>query len=143
LCSVVGDLPVGPPVGPDKGCFLSSLPCMSELHPSSPPPPSWPGYGPPFSHWQSCSHPILTLFPIVPAKVSPCLTSFHISNQFLAHGLLIALMKEVASTSEMVVNFYQTTWHSIPPKTVIFNSPPCKPEISPFFYHFTDFLWNE
>jgi hypothetical protein len=26
------------------------------------------------------------------------------------HGLLIALMMEAASTSETMVNFYQTTW---------------------------------
>jgi hypothetical protein len=30
------------------------------------------------------------------------------------YGLLIALMMEVRSTSETLVNFYQTTWHYNP-----------------------------
>jgi hypothetical protein len=39
--------------------------------------------------------------------------------QFLAYGLLIALMMETGSTSETSVNFYQTTRRNIP-KTIIF-----------------------
>jgi hypothetical protein len=36
-----------------------------------------------------------------------------ISNQFLARGLLITLMMEAVSTSETLVNFYQTTLRNI------------------------------
>jgi hypothetical protein len=59
-------------------------------------------------------HPILIPFPIGPAKVLPCPAGFHISNRFLARGLLIALMMEAASTSETSVNFYQTTRRNNP-----------------------------
>jgi hypothetical protein len=61
-----------------------------------------------------CCHPILTLFSAGPAKVLPWRTGFHISNQFLALSLLITLMMEAASTSEMSVNSYQITRRSIP-----------------------------
>jgi hypothetical protein len=67
----------------------------------------------PFSHWLPCSHLILTLFPISPAKVLPCPSSSHISNKFLSHSLIIALMMAV-STSETLVNFYQTVWPNFP-----------------------------
>jgi hypothetical protein len=59
-------------------------------------------------------HPIFTLFPTDPTKVLPCPAGSHISNQFLVHGLLIALMMEAASNSETSVNFYQTIWCNIP-----------------------------
>jgi hypothetical protein len=44
----------------------------------------------------------------------PWLTGSYISNQFHAHGLLIALMMKAARTSETMVNFHQTTWHNNP-----------------------------
>jgi hypothetical protein len=46
--------------------------------------------------------PFLILFPIGPA-------GSHISNRFLACGLLIALMMEAESTSETSVNLYENT----------------------------------
>jgi hypothetical protein len=47
-----------------------------------------------------------------------------ISNRFHAHGLLIDLMMEAARTSEMLVNFYQTTWR-YNPEEAIFVIPQC------------------
>jgi hypothetical protein len=47
-------------------------------------------------------------------KVLPCQTCSHISNRFLARGLLIALMVVAASTSETQLNFYQITRRSNP-----------------------------
>jgi hypothetical protein len=44
----------------------------------------------------------------------PCPTGFHILNQVLARGLLIAMMMEAVSTSETSVNFYQATRRNIP-----------------------------
>jgi hypothetical protein len=35
-------------------------------------------------------------------------------SEVLAASMIIALMMEAAGTSEMSVNFYQTTWHSNP-----------------------------
>jgi hypothetical protein len=61
---------------------------------------------------------LLGCFPTGPAKVLPCHTGSHISNQFLARGLLIALMMEAASTSETPVNFYQTAWRNIQEQSV-------------------------
>jgi hypothetical protein len=89
---------------------------MSKLYLS---PCLWPGCGPPFSHWLSCSHPILTLFPTGLAKVLLCPPGSHISNQFLARRLLIALMMKAASTSETSINFHQIPGTTTQ-KTVIF-----------------------
>jgi hypothetical protein len=47
-------------------------------------------------------------------KVLPWLTGSYISNQFHVHGLLFTLLTEAAKTSEMLVNFYQTTQHYNP-----------------------------
>jgi hypothetical protein len=47
--------------------------------------------------------------PLVRSRFLPWLTGSYISNRFHARGLLIALMMEAARTSEMLVNFYQTT----------------------------------
>jgi hypothetical protein len=41
-------------------------------------------------------------------------TGSHVSNQFFARGLLIALMMEAVSTSKTSVNFYQTTRRNNP-----------------------------
>jgi hypothetical protein len=112
---VFGNLSAGPLVGPDKGHLLSSLPCMSQLCPSSSPPlpllarlwsallllapllsadphplPHWSGQGSTLSNWL------------------PCI------KQIPSRSLLNALMMEAASTPEMLVNFYQTTWCNIP-----------------------------
>jgi hypothetical protein len=46
--------------------------------------------------------------PLVQSRFLPWLTGFCISNRFHVHSLLIALMMEAASTSETLVNFYQT-----------------------------------
>jgi hypothetical protein len=59
-------------------------------------------------------NPIPTLFPIGLAMIILCPTGSHISNQFLAQGLFIALTIEAASTSETSVDFYQTKRHNIP-----------------------------
>jgi hypothetical protein len=47
--------------------------------------------------------------PLLPRPICSC-----ISNQFLARGLLIALMTEAAGTSETSVNLFKTTRRSIP-----------------------------
>jgi hypothetical protein len=44
----------------------------------------------------------------------PWLICSFISNQFLAHSWLIALMMEAVRTSEMFLNSYQSTWHYNP-----------------------------
>jgi hypothetical protein len=49
------------------------------------------------------------LFPMGAATVLPQLTCSFISNQLLAHSLLIALMREAVRTSETLVNLYQST----------------------------------
>jgi hypothetical protein len=60
------------------------------------------------------SGPILTLFPTGPAKDLPYPSGSHISNRFLARGLLIALIMKTASTSEASVNFYQAARRNNP-----------------------------
>jgi hypothetical protein len=71
-----------------------------------------------FSHWLPCSHPILTIFPIGPARILPCPTSSLIWNQFLVRGLLIAPMMEAVSNAETSVYFHQTTRRNNPEKAV-------------------------
>jgi hypothetical protein len=78
----------------------------------------WPDCGPPFFHWLPCSHPILTDFPTGPIKVLPCPNGSHISNQFLARGVLIALMMEATSTSETSETFYHTTQRNMPEDSI-------------------------
>lgn len=56
------------------------------------PSPFWPDCGLVFLHWPHYSHPILTTFSTFIAKLLPCLIGSHILNQFLVHGLHIALM---------------------------------------------------
>jgi hypothetical protein len=110
LCSVS---PCWYPQSPEKGCFLSSLSLsLSLAH------PSYTYLSPSYGQAVVCPSPIgslaLTLFPTGPAKALNCLTGSHISNLLLVCCLLIALMLEAVSTSEMSVNFYYTTWRNNP-----------------------------
>jgi hypothetical protein len=66
-----------------------------------------------FSYWLPDPHLILT-FSKSSANTLPRYTCSLISNWFLAHSLLIALMMEAARTSETLVNLYQSTWHYNP-----------------------------
>jgi hypothetical protein len=58
---------------------------------------------------RSAPLPLLASFPARPAVVLPYPTTSHFSNPFHTRGLFIALVKEVASTSETSGNAYQTT----------------------------------
>jgi hypothetical protein len=106
MCS---GLPTGPLGALIRAVSFTPPPSLSLYFP---PPPLWPGCGmPPLSYWLPCPHLILTLFPTGPVKVLPWLSGSYICSQFLMCGLLIALIMKAASTSETLVNFYQTTQH--------------------------------
>jgi hypothetical protein len=72
--------------------------------------PSWPVCSmPPLSYWLPGLARSRPYSPLVQSGFLPWLTGSYISNRFHARGLLIALMMEAARTSEMLINFYQTT----------------------------------
>jgi hypothetical protein len=103
------DLPIGP-----QGALIRAISWTLSLLHVLPPPSGQAVVCPPFSYWLPCPHPIFTLFLTGLIKVLPWLTGSYISNQFLMHSLLIALMMEAARTFETLVNFYQTTWRCNP-----------------------------
>jgi hypothetical protein len=74
---------------------------------------------PELCHWLPCSvcpHPHLSPSPssIHPARFQPCRACSYFFTHFFASGLLITLMTEAVSTSEMSVNFCETTQCNIP-----------------------------
>jgi hypothetical protein len=73
----------------------------------------------PIGPWPSPDN--LTLFRIGTAKVLPFPTGPRVSNQFIACGLLVALMMETESTSETSVNFYLTTRRNNPEDSHLHN----------------------
>jgi hypothetical protein len=52
--------------------------------------------------------------PLVLSRFLPWLTGSYISNRFYARSLVITMTMETARTSEMMVNFHQTTQHYNP-----------------------------
>jgi hypothetical protein len=52
--------------------------------------------------------------PLVRSRFLSWLTGFYISNWYHVRGLLITMMIGAARTFEMLVNFYQSTWHYNP-----------------------------
>jgi hypothetical protein len=82
--------------------------------------------------------------------IMPWLTDSYISARFLTRGLLITLMMEAASTSETLVNFYQTTWRYNPEDSHLHNammleSFPSRRQSSATlrsYSHFTLFIQN-
>jgi hypothetical protein len=57
---------------------------------------------------------MLTPFILGPTEVLPWLIGSFNSNRFLTRVLLIALKMEAVSTSETLVNLYQSTWRYNP-----------------------------
>jgi hypothetical protein len=62
------------------------------------------------------------------------LTDSYTSNSFHARVVLIALMMEAARTSEMLVNFYQTTRRYNPEDSHLRSHPPWEPQILQFSF---------
>jgi hypothetical protein len=93
--------------GPEKGHFFQPLSCC--------PFPSWPRLAcPPIPIGSRASPDPDLNSPLVRPRFLLWLTDSCISDCFHACGLLIALMMEVARTSETLVNFSQTTQHYNP-----------------------------
>jgi hypothetical protein len=59
--------------------------------------------------WVVAPCSLVEIYPLVRPVSLHWMTDPYITTRFLSPGLLIALMMEAARTSEMLVNFYQTT----------------------------------
>jgi hypothetical protein len=95
------------PMGPFKSHFLYHLSFLHVL------PPFWPGCDMPSLLLAPLPLPSPHLVPYWPGQGS-ALTNWCLYFKQITHMLLTALMMGAASTSEMLVNFHQTTYHYNP-----------------------------